>query len=51
MHTYDLTCGQSIVTCFYMMEIGANFTMREVASSAKSYANCHYDLYQKTFST
>ena len=25
---------------------GANFTMREVASCANSYANCHYDIYQ-----
>ena len=34
-----------------MMELGANFTMREVASIANSYANCHYDIYQDTFST
>ena len=33
------------------MGLGANFTMREVASSANSYANCHYDIYQDTFST
>ena len=26
------------------MELGANFTMREVASSANSYADCHYDI-------
>ena len=25
---------------------GANFTMREVASCANSYANRHYDIYQ-----
>ena len=50
VHTYGLTCGQSII-CFYMMGLGANFTMREVASSANSYANCHYDIYQDTFST
>ena len=37
--------------CFYMMGLGANFTMEEVASSASSYANCHYDIYQNTFST
>ena len=50
MHTYSLTYGQSII-CFYMMGLGANFTMREVASSANSCANCHYDIYQDTFST
>ena len=33
------------------MGLGANFTMREVASSANSYANCHYDIYQDTLST
>ena len=37
--------------CFYMMGLGANFTRREVASSANSYANCDYDIYQGTFST
>ena len=34
-----------------MMGLGANVTMREVASSANSYANCHYDIFQGTFST
>ena len=29
---------------------GAYFTMREVASSGNNYANCHYDIYQDTFS-
>ena len=29
--------------CFFMMGLGANFTMREVESSANSCANCHYD--------
>ena len=48
-HTVGLTYGQSVI-CFYMMGLGANFTMREVASSANSYANCHYDIYQDTFS-
>ena len=33
------------MVCFYMMELGANFTMKEVASSANNYANCHYDIY------
>ena len=33
------------------MELGANFTISEVASSANSYANCHYDIYQDTLST
>ena len=37
--------------CFYMMGLGANFTMSKVASSANSYANCHFDIYQDTFST
>ena len=37
--------GQSII-CFYMMGLGANFTKREVAYSANSCANCHYDIYQ-----
>ena len=32
------------------MGLGANFTMREVASSANSYANCHYDIDLDTFS-
>ena len=35
VQTYSLTYGQSII-CFYMMGLGANFTMREVASSANS---------------
>ena len=34
-----------------MMGPGANFTMREVASCANSYGNCHYYIYQDTFST
>ena len=51
MHTYGLTCAQSIKICFYMMVLDANFTMRGVASSANSYANYHYDIYQDTFST
>ena len=34
-----------------MMGLGVNFTMREVASSANSYANCKYDIYQDTFIT
>ena len=36
------------------MRLGANLTMRKVASSADSYGNCHYDIYdiyQGTFST
>ena len=32
------------------MRLGANFTMKEVASSVNSYANCPYDIYQDTFS-
>ena len=52
VHTYSLTYGQSIMICFYMMGLlGANFTLREVASSVNSYANCHYDIYQGTLST
>ena len=38
VHTYSLTYGQSIMICFYMMGLGANFLMRKVASSANSYA-------------
>ena len=34
-----------------MMGLGANLTMREVASSTNSYADCHYDIFQDTFST
>ena len=34
-----------------MFYIGANFTMMENASSADSCANCHFDIYQDTFST
>ena len=49
-YTYSLTCGQYII-CFFMIGLGANFTIREVASSANSCANCHYDIYQNTFST
>ena len=33
------------------MGLGANVTMREVASSANDYGNCHYDISQDTFST
>ena len=51
VHTYGLACGLSIMTCFYVTGLGANFTMREVASSANSYTNCHYDIYQDTLST
>ena len=48
-HYQSLTYDQSII-CFYMMGLGASVMMREVASSANSYANCHYDIYQDTFS-
>ena len=51
VHTYSLTYGPSIMTCFYMMGLGGNFTMRKVASGANSYANCYYDIYQGTVST
>ena len=34
-----------------MMGLGANFTVKEAASSANSYGNCDYDIYQNTFST
>ena len=34
-----------------MTRRGANVTMREVASSANSYAHCNYYIYQDTFST
>ena len=34
MHIYSY--GQPIMTCFYMMGLGGNFIMREVASSAGS---------------
>ena len=34
-----------------MMGLGANFTMREDAFSANSFANSHYDIYQDTSST
>ena len=44
MHTYCLTCSQSIIY-FYMMGLGANFTMTEVAPSANNYANCHYNIF------
>ena len=33
------------------MGFGANFFIREVASSANNYANCHYGIYQDTFSS
>ena len=51
-HTVSLTYGQSI-TCFYMIELGIKFTMREdtTDNSANSYADCHYDIYQDTFSS
>ena len=41
-----------VTSCFsfYMIRLGANFTMREVASTASGYANCHYDIYQDAFS-
>ena len=44
VHRYSLTYGLSIMICFYMMGLGANFTMREVTCSANSHGNCHYDL-------
>ena len=34
-----------------MLGLGANFTMREVAFSANSCANCDFDIYEDTFST
>ena len=33
---------------FYMMTLGA---MKEVTSSANSYANCHYDIHHDISST
>ena len=51
MHTYSLTYGQSIMICFYIMGLGANYTMKDVACSVNNYANCHYDISQDTFST
>ena len=50
MHTCGLTRGQSIIS-FYMIGLGANFTMREVVSSVNSYENCYQDVYQDTLST
>ena len=50
MHKYGLTYGQSMI-CFYMIGLGANFMMREVACSANSYGNYHYDIFQDLFST
>ena len=44
VHIYGLTYGQSIMICFYMIGLAANFTMKEITSSANSYANCHYDI-------
>ena len=41
--------GLSVNLTMREVTFGAN--MREVASSANSYANCHYDIYQDTFST
>ena len=34
-----------------MIGLGSNLTIREAASSANSFANYHYDIYQDTFST
>ena len=51
MHIYSSTYGQSIISFYMMGLLGANFTLREVASSINSYANCHYDIYQDTSST
>ena len=51
VHTYGLTCGQSIMIYFYMMGFVANFALLEVTSSANSYADCHDDTYQETFNT
>ena len=42
VHMYILTYGQSVI-CFYIMGLGANFTMREVVSSANICANCYYN--------
>ena len=50
MQTFSLTYGQTII-CFYMMFLyDVTFTMREVASRANTYADCHY-IYHDTFST
>ena len=49
VHTYSVTNGQSII-CLYMTGLGANFTIREVASNNSSCDNCHC-IYQGTFST
>ena len=35
---------------YVLMGLGANFTMTNVESSAKTHANCHYNIYQHTFS-
>ena len=50
VHIYSLVYGQAIIG-FYIMGIGANITMSEVASSANGFANCDYDIYQDTFRT
>ena len=34
-----------------MIGLGGKFPMWKVASSANSYADCHYDIYPDTFST
>ena len=44
VHTYSFTYGQSII-CFYMIGLGANFTMWEVAPSANSCAVLTQSLY------
>ena len=51
VHPYSSTYGQSIMIYCYMMGLDANFTIRQIASSGSSYANCHYNIYQVTFST
>ena len=46
---FPLNAGVS--PCFHCtVLVRANFNMREVASSANSYSNLHYDIYQDTFS-
>ena len=45
-----ITYCEFVMIGFYMVGLGANFTMREFESSPNRYANCHYDNYQDTLS-
>ena len=52
VHTNSLTYGQSIIHIYaFMIGLGANFNVSEVASSDNSCANCQYDMTHSVLKT